>query len=137
MKTVVNKTKAAKAKLNNGGGEVRKVFTVDAKGRSLGRVASEAASVLLGKKSVAFTKNQVLPVEVKIVNADKLLMTERRIKGMKYQRYSGYPGGLYETTAAAMIEKEGKKEILRRAVDGMLPRNSLRKERMKRLTITA
>lgn len=111
-------------------------YTVDASGQSLGRVASEAASILLGKKSVNFMKNEVVPVEVEITNATKLVMTEKRIAGKEYTHYTGYPGGLRTTSLAMLIEKKGVGEALRKAVDGMIPRNKLRKERMKRLTIT-
>ena len=114
----------------------RTLYIIDASGGHLGRVASEAASVLLGKKSVNFVKNEVLPVEVEIVNASKLVMSEKRIAGKEYTRYTGYPGGLRITSLAALIEKKGVAEALRKAVDGMIPRNKLRKERMKRLTIT-
>ena len=110
-------------------------YTIDAAGGSLGRVASEAASVLLGKKSANFVKNEVLPVEVSIVNASQLSMSEKRIAGKEYTHYTGYPGGLRITSMAMMLEKKGVSEVLRKAVDGMLPRNALRKERMKRLTI--
>lgn len=112
-------------------------YTVDAKGRTLGRVATEAAMALLGKKSVHFVKNKVLPVSVTIVNAKKLLVIgEKKLDQKTYQRYTGYPGGLKEFTLKDLIEKKGVADVLRRAVDGMIPRNKLRKERMKRLTIT-
>jgi len=111
-------------------------YTIDAAGGHLGRVASEAASVLLGKKSANFVKNEVLPVEVVIVNAAKLELPEKRIAGKEYTRYTGYPGGLRTTSMTQLIEKKGVSEVLRKAVDGMIPRNKLRKERMKRLTIT-
>ncbi len=111
-------------------------YTIDAAGQSLGRVASEAASVLLGKKSANYVQNAVLPVEVEIVNAGQLSMTEKRIKGKEYTHYTGYPGGLRITPLARLLETKGVSEALRKAVDGMIPRNKLRKERMKRLTIT-
>jgi large subunit ribosomal protein L13 len=113
----------------------RKQFTIDAAGRSLGRVASEAAAILLGKSSVDYVQNQVLPVEVTINNAAKLNLSEKRIAGKEYTRYTGYPGGLRKTSLSTLMEKKGVAEALRKAVDGMIPRNSLRKERMKRLTI--
>ena len=111
-------------------------YAIDASGQSLGRVASEAASVLLGKRSAQFMKNIVLPVEVTIENANKLLMTEKRIKGKECTHYTGYPGGLRITPLARLIENKGMRAALEKAVDGMIPRNKLRKERMKRLTIT-
>jgi large subunit ribosomal protein L13 len=112
-------------------------YTVDAQGRSLGRVASEAASALLGKKSVHFVKNLVIPTEVNIINGSKMAMSEKRISGKIYVHYTGYPGGLRETPMSRMIDNKGIEEVLRTAVDGMLPRNKLRKDRMKRLTISA
>lgn len=111
-------------------------YTVDAKGRALGRVASEAASALLGKKSALYVKNFVLPVEVEIVNASKLVIAEKKMKQKEYTRYTGYPGGLRVQTLEMLKEKKGIEEVLRKAVDGMIPRNKLRKERMKRLSIT-
>lgn len=114
----------------------RTLYTIDATDQSLGRVASEAASVLLGKKSAQFVKNEVLPIEVAIVNASKLKMTEKRIAGKEYTHYTGFPGGLRITPLARLLERKGVSEALRKAVDGMIPRNKLRKERMKRLTIT-
>ncbi|MDP3402956.1 MAG: 50S ribosomal protein L13 [bacterium] len=114
----------------------RTLYTIDAAGGSLGRVASEAASVLLGKKSANYLQNEVMPVEVEIINASKLVMTEKRIAGKEYTRYTGYPGGLRITSLANLLQKKGVGEALWKAVDGMIPRNKLRKERMKRLTIT-
>lgn len=111
-------------------------YAIDASGQSLGRVASEAASVLLGKRSAQFVKNEVLPVEVTIENANALAMTEKRIAGKEYARYTGYPGGLRITPLARLIENKGVRAAIEKAVDGMIPRNKLRKERMKRLTIT-
>ena len=111
-------------------------YTVDAAGQSLGRVASEAASILLGKKSATYMQNEVVDADVTIVNAKKLALSEKRIAGKEYTHYTGYTGGLRITPLARLIENKGVSEALRRAVDGMIPRNKLRKERMKRLTIT-
>lgn len=111
------------------------VHSIDAAGRTLGRVASEAASYLLGKRSTNYVKNKVIPVRVTVLNAGKLLLPEKRVAQKNYVRYSGYPGGLYTTGLAELLAKKGVQEVLRRAVDGMLPRNKLRKDRMKRLTI--
>ncbi len=112
-----------------------KSYTIDASGKHLGRVASEAAAILLGKSSPHYVQNFVIPVQVTITNVGKLSMTEKRQAGKVYQRYTGYPGGLRETTMPVMIEKKGIEEVMRIAVDGMLPRNKLRKDRMKRLSI--
>lgn len=109
--------------------------TIDATDRMLGRVASEAAHALLGKRSVHFSKNQALPVTVTINNAGKMHLPSRRIKGKIYTRYTGYPGGLYSMTMEEMIIKKGIAEVIKKTVDGMIPRNKLRKPRMKNLII--
>lgn len=110
-------------------------YTIDASGRTLGRVAAEAASALLGKKSVHFVKTKILPVTVTITNAKKLKLTEKRLAEKTYRHYTGHVGGLRETSLPMLIEKKGIAEAIKKAVDGMIPRNKLRKERMKRLTI--
>lgn len=110
-------------------------YTIDATDRTLGRVASEAASALLGKKSVHFAKNQAIPVTVTVNNASKLHLPLRRIKGKVYTRYTGHPGGLYFTTMEEMITKKGIAEVVKKTVDGMIPRNKLRKPRMQNLII--
>ena len=112
-------------------------YTIDATDRTLGRVASEAASALLGKKSVHFAKNQAIPTAVTINNADKMHLSSRRINGKVYLRYTGYPGGLYEMTMEKMITKKGIAEVVKKTVDGMLPHNKLRKPRMKNLVVNA
>ena len=110
-------------------------YTIDATDRTLGRVASEAAGALLGKRSVHFAKNKALPVKVIVENASKLNLPSRRTKGKVYTRYSGYPGGLYSTTMEEMIAKKGIAEVVRKTVDGMIPRNKLRAPRMKNLIV--
>lgn len=131
MKTIVNKKKADRAKDNG----VRKQFVVDAAGRTLGRVASEAASILLGKKSVDYAQNAVLPLEVKVVNAGKLRIPERRMNEKTYRWFTGQVDGLREITLPNLIAKKGIEYVVAQTVDGMIPRNKLRKERMKRLTV--
>lgn len=111
-------------------------YTIDATDRTLGRVASEAANVLLGKMSVHFAKNQAIPVTVRIENASKLNLSLKRTEGKVYTRYSGYPGGLYSITMKEMIAKKGIGEVVKKTVDGMIPRNKLRKPRMKNLIVT-
>ncbi|MEK7060566.1 MAG: uL13 family ribosomal protein [Patescibacteria group bacterium] len=111
------------------------IHTIDATDRTLGRVCSEAASALLGKRSVHFAKNQAIPVTVTINNAGKLHLPARRTKGKVYTRYTGYPGGFYEMTMEEMITKKGIGEVVKKTVDGMIPRNKLRKPRMKNLIV--
>lgn len=115
----------------------RITYTIDATDRTLGRVASEAAHALLGKRSALVSKHRTHPITVVIENASKLHLTERRIKGKVYQRYTGYPGGQRETRRDEMIEKKGIEEVIRKTVDGMIPRNKLRNPRMKNLIVKA
>ncbi|KKU82147.1 MAG: 50S ribosomal protein L13 [Parcubacteria group bacterium GW2011_GWA1_47_8] len=109
---------------------------IDAKGKSLGRVATEAASVLMGKTSPAFQKHVVADVQVIIENASKIALTPNKLKEVHVKLFSGYPGGLKERTLAQTIEKRGYGEMFMRTVGRMIPRNRLHKERMKRLVIT-
>jgi large subunit ribosomal protein L13 len=112
-------------------------YTIDATDRTLGRVASEAAHALLGKRSVHFAKNQALPVTVVVANASKLHLPARRTAGKIYTHYTGHPGGLREISMEEMITKKGIAEVVKKTVDGMIPRNKLRKPRMKNLIVTA
>lgn len=112
-------------------------YTIDATDRTLGRVASEAAHALLGKRSVHFAKNQALPITVVIENAGKLHLTDRRTKGKVYLRYTGYPGGQREVRMDEMLAKHGIGEVVKKTVDGMIPRNKLRKPRMMNLVVKA
>ncbi|MFA5942152.1 MAG: uL13 family ribosomal protein [Candidatus Paceibacterota bacterium] len=108
---------------------------IDATDRTLGRVASEAAHALLGKRSVHFAKNQAQPVTVTINNAAKLHIPARRSAGKIYTHYTGYPGGLRSVSMAVMIEKKGIADVVKKTVDGMIPRNKLRVPRMKNLIV--
>lgn len=110
-------------------------YTVDGAGRTLGRVASDAAQGLLGKRSPQYVKNFVLPVHVTIINASKISISEKREATTTYIRYTGYPGGLRSATMSELKAKKGLEEVIRKTVDGMIPRNKLRKDRMKRLSI--
>jgi len=111
-------------------------YTIDATDRPIGRVATEAAVILLGKNSPEFAKNAVAPVQLTIENADKLKISEKKRSQKDYQRFSGYPGGLKIQSLQDLINKKGYEEVLRKAVYGMLPGNKLRAERMKRLSFS-
>jgi len=110
--------------------------TIDAKGKKLGRVASEAAVYLMGKREVGFAKNTVADMKVTIINASLADISEKKKKEKKYETYSGYPGGLKFQTLEKMIESKGYSEAFRVAVYGMLPGNKLRKQMMKNLIVT-
>ena len=111
-------------------------FTIDAKGKRLGRVATEVAHILLGKHRTDAVRNIPAPVAVTITNASKLLIDEKKRQQKEYDRYTGYPGGRRVLSMEKLIDKKGYTEILRKAVYGMLPSNRLRAVRMKNLTIS-
>ena len=112
-------------------------YTIDAKGKRLGHIATDAAHHLMGKHEVSFTKNTVCDTEVEIVNASGLNIPTKKLDQNKYLRYSGYPGGLKERTLQEVIDKKGFEEVIEKAVFGMLPGNKLRPLLMKKLTVTA
>ena len=111
-------------------------YKIDAKGKSVGRVATEAASVLMGKNSVAFQKHLAADVEVVVENASKASIAPSKMGEVHSKTYSGYPGGLKERTIAHTIEKKGYAEVFLRAISRMIPRNRLHKVRMKNLKVT-
>jgi large subunit ribosomal protein L13 len=113
----------------------KKEYIIDAKGKRLGRVATEAASMLLGKNSTSFTKNNVAEVAVKVTNASQLDISQKRGTDT-FQSYSGYPGGLRKETLAHLARRLGYGEVVRRVVKNMLPKNKLQKPRMHNLQVT-
>lgn len=113
----------------------KKEYIIDAKGKRLGRVATEVASILIGKNSPEFMKNVVAPVTVKVVNASQLDITEKRGKE-EFQSYSGYPGGRRVETLEHLGKRLGYGEVVRRVVGGMLPKNKLHKPRLHNLVVT-
>lgn len=109
---------------------------VDAKGKSIGRVATQVAVLLLGKNTPATAKkNTVTQSRVRVINVSSLRMNEKKEVQKTYHRHSGYPGGVRTPTLKHIIDTRGKREALRIAVSGMLPKNTLRDKRMKHLII--
>jgi len=111
-------------------------YKIDAKGKSIGRVSTEAASVLMGKKSPSFQKHLVADVQVVIENASKVTIAAPKLAEVRAKLYSGYPGGLKQRGVGHIIENKGYGELFIHAIGRMIPRNRLHKERMKRLTVT-
>lgn len=111
--------------------------TIDAKGKKLGRIASQAASILMGKNRADFTRHK-MPTQVRVVitNAGKIAITDKKKDDTVYKSYSGYQGGLKIENLHALSKRHGMKEGLRRAISGMIPRTKLRPDMLKRLTIT-
>ncbi len=110
--------------------------TIDAQGKKLGRVASEAAKLLMGKDLVTYARNKAPEVTVEIINCSKARIDEKKKKDKIYATFTGFRGGLNHETLGNLIGRKGTKEVFERAVYGMLPHNSLQKEMMKNLIIT-
>lgn len=114
---------------------IREEKTIDASGRTLGRVASEVAMSLMGKTKATFERNKYSGFPVKVVNASKLQITEKKLDEIFHTRYSGIPGGLRVLKATETAEKRGLKELIKLATYQMLPDNKLRRVMMKNLKI--
>lgn len=110
--------------------------TIDATNKKIGRVASEAAKLLMGKNSVSFVRNEAPQVEVEIVNAAKADVDAKKLSEKLHARFSGFPSGITVETVGHVIEKKGHKELFRRAIKGMLPKNKLQAVMMRNLKIT-
>lgn len=115
---------------------VRNWYVIDAKGKNLGRVATEAAKILRGKHKPTFTPHVDCGDFVIIVNASKVNLTGNKLNDKIYYNHSGYTGGLRERTAREMLEKYPV-EMLERAVKGMLPNGRLGRQMYKKLFVYA
>lgn len=111
-------------------------YIIDATDKTLGRLASNAANILMGKNNPNFERNVVSENKVKLINASKAKIDLKKLKSKNYLRYSGYPGGLKSERMEEVIKKKGYKEIFEMAIYGMLPANRLRKIVMKNLFIS-
>ena len=109
---------------------------VDASGQTVGRIATQIASVLKGKHKPEYTPNQPMGDFVVVVNAEKVVFTGRKLDQKVYTRYTGYQGGLKLTTAREMLEKAPER-VLEKAVWGMLPKNRLGRKLIRRLKVYA
>ena len=110
-------------------------YEIDAQGKKLGRLASEIAIMLMGKNRTDFVRNAIPDVKVKITNASKISITNKKIEGKIYKTFSGYPGGLKQSAMKKVVGDKGMKEALRIAIKGMLPKNKLQSKMMKNLII--
>lgn len=111
-----------------------KTYTIDAAGKRLGKVATEAATVLMGKNEATFAKHIMSDVVVTIENASKLDIPEKK-NGKIFQRFSGWPGGRKEERLDHLANRLGIAEVVKRTVNGMLPKNKHQKPLMKQLII--
>lgn len=110
-------------------------YTIDAKGKVPGRIATEVAVLLMGKNRTDYARNKIPALEVEVLNTRSMKLDAKKLKAKSYARHSLYPGGLTLESMAHVVEKKGAKEVLRRAVYGMLPKNKLRPRMMKNLKI--
>jgi large subunit ribosomal protein L13 len=111
-----------------------KFVLFDAKGKILGRLATEIARVLSGKNEVDYEPRNGGSDWVVVINSDKVRLSGEKESKKIYWRHSGFPGGIYQATFQEMKEKNSTL-IIEKAVKGMLPKNKLSKEAMKRLRI--
>ena len=111
-------------------------YLVDASGKSLGRLATKIAEVLVGKHRPDFTPGVILGDHVVVVNAEKISVSPTRVAEKKYYRHSGYPGGLHEISYTRQLETHPDR-IIRFAVRGMLPKNRLTERFLSNLKVYA
>jgi large subunit ribosomal protein L13 len=109
-------------------------YVVDASGKVLGRLASEIALRLRGKHKAIYTPHVDTGDFIVVVNAEKIILTGKKLTDKIYYSYSGYPGGLRETAAGKMLAEKPEK-LIRTAVAGMMPKNNLGRKMLKKLKI--
>ena len=114
----------------------RNWLVVDANGQTLGRLATQIADVLRGKRKPTYTPHVDTGDFVVVVNAEKIAVTGNKRADKRYYRHSGYPGGLRSRTLEEMLARRPE-EVLRHAVKGMLPRNRLGRAQLRKLKIYA
>ena len=112
----------------------RKWFVLDAEGKTLGRLASEAASVLAGKRNPLYTPYIDMGDHVIVVNAEKIHVTGMRAEQKVYRRYTGFPGGLREESFIKLLARRPEK-ILEEAIKGMLPKSKLGRQMATKLKV--
>jgi len=114
----------------------RNWLVVDASGHTLGRLATQLADVLRGKRKPQFTPHCDVGDFVIVVNAEKIAVTGKKLQEKRYHRHSGYPGGLRTRTLTEMLDRRPE-EVIRKAVKGMLPRSRLGRAQLRKLKVYA
>src|SRR4051794_5163352 len=118
-------------------GEItREWYIVDADGLTLGRLATQIADTLRGKRKPQYTPHVDTGDFVVVVNAEKIAVTGNKLDDKMYYKHSGYPGGLRQRTLRQQLDRQPT-EVLRKAVKGMLPRNKLGRAQLTKLKIYA
>lgn len=111
-------------------------YLINAEGKTLGRLATLAATYLLGKHKVRYSPHLDCGDNIVIINAEKIAVTGNKLEDKKYYHHSGYPGGIKETTLAALLDRNPALAI-EHAITGMLPKNRLADDRLRRLKVYA
>ena len=111
-------------------------YLVNAEGKVLGRLATKLADLLRGKTKPTYTPHLDTGDFVVVVNAGKVALTGKKIKDKMYYHYTGYPGGIKEISAEKLLAKKPT-EVIRIAVKGMLPKNSLGRQMLRKLKLYA
>lgn len=114
----------------------RKWYVIDAEDKTLGKIASEVASILRGKKKPIYTPHVDTGDYVIVINAEKVRVTGKKEEQKIYKSHSGYPSGLKETTLRELRAKKPE-EIIRHAVKGMMPKGKLGRQMFKKLKVYA
>ena len=114
----------------------RNWLVVDAGGQTLGRLATQLADVLRGKRKPQYTPHVDVGDFVIVVNAEKIAVTGNKLAAKLYYRHSGYPGGLKTRTLQEMLDRRPE-EVIRKAVKGMLPRSRLGRKQLTKLKVYA
>lgn len=114
----------------------RRWYVVDAEGETLGRLATRIADTLRGKRKPGYTPHVDTGDFVVVVNAEKIVVTGKKLEQKQYYRHSGYPGGLRSRSLADELERRPT-EVLRKAVRGMVPRTRLGRAQLGKLKIYA
>ncbi len=118
-------------------GEIIKAWHVmDADGQTLGRLSTEVARLLMGKHKPTYTSHLDMGDFVIVVNADKIRVTGKKLDDKIYYRHTGYVGGLKETTLGDMLRRKPR-QVIEKAVKGMLPRNKLARHQLGHLKVYA
>ena len=120
----------------NSENRVRNWLVVDAEGQTLGRLATQIADALRGKRKPEYTPHVDTGDFVVVINAEKITVTGAKRSEKRYYRHSGYPGGIRSRTLEEMLDRRPE-EVIRKAVKGMLPRNRLARKQITKLKVYA
>jgi len=113
---------------------IRKWHLIDASGKILGRLTAQIVRLVQGKHKTSFVPNMDIGDYVVVINASKVIVTGKKILSKEYTNYSGYPGGLKTINFSDLLKKDSR-EVIKRAVSGMLAKNKFRSDRLNRVRV--